>query len=152
MLILTVKLPDRRLRRILGGLLAALLLAAALLFRLHSAGEEALAESSLEVQQCLDCLHGFGWEVVSTPVNSEVFELKDSVSQSYLALQLEAGFDLGDDLGQMVTRYTFEVVNYPTGETGVLADVLLREGQVIGGDIRTSDLDGFLHSLNRPGG
>ena len=52
----------------------------------------------------------------------------------------------------MVTGYTFEVVNYPTGETGVLADVLLREGQVIGGDIRTSDLNGFLHSLNRPGG
>ena len=71
---------------------------------------------------------------------------------AYLDLQLEAGLDLSDDLGSTVTRYTFEILNYPTGEQGVLADLLVRNGAVVGGDVRTSGLDGFLHSLNRPQG
>ena len=53
-------------------------------------------------------------------------------------------------MGQTVTRYTFTVTNYPTGETGILADLLVRNGEVVGGDIRSTALDGFLHGLVRP--
>lgn len=150
MLIFTIKLPPRRTCRILAGAVLALFLALGLFSRLRAIQTNANAAVDLEVRQCLECLQRFGWEVAATPVNSEVFELKSGLSQSYLTLQQEAGFDLSDDMGWMVSRYTFEVVNYPTGETGVLADVLVRDGQVIGGDIRTSDLGGFMHSLIYP--
>ena len=32
----------------------------------------------------------------------------------------------------------------------MLADLLVRDGVIVGGDVRTSGLNGFLHSLNRP--
>lgn len=152
MLIFTIKLPPRRLRRFLAGLFLAALLIAALFTRLHTAEESAMAATDLEVQLCLECLQGFGWEVTAAPTASEVFALSGDLSPSYLAIQQEAGFDLSDDMGWMVTRYTFQVLNYPTGESGILADVLVRDGAVVGGDIRTSDLDGFMHSLVMPAG
>ena len=83
----------------------------------------------------------------------ETCTLSSDLSQTYLDLQLEAGLDLSDDLGSTVTRYTFEILNYPTGEQGVLAICWPRNGAVVGGGhVRTSGLDGFLHSLNRPEG
>lgn len=101
------------------------------------------------VSLCLDKLSEFGWEVDPTPLSDETFRLDEQLSEDYLALQQEAGFDLKDDLGQTVRRYTFSVLNYPSGETEVLADLLVRDGQVVGGDIRSASLTGFIRSLKR---
>ena len=150
MVIWTVKLPQRK-HCILAGALALLLLVGLLSFASGQArSSDALAQQEDTLVLCLDCLEGFGWEVAPTPVSTENFTLDSQLSQDYLALQQEAGFDLSDDLGAVVTRYTFEILNYPTGETGVLADLLVRDGVIVGGDVRTSGLEGFLHSLNRP--
>lgn len=150
MVIWTVKLPQRK-HCILAGALALLLLVGILSFASGRArSSDALAQQEDTLVLCLDCLEGFGWEVAPTPVSMEDFTLDSQLSQEYLALQQEAGFDLSDDLGSVVTRYTFEILNYPTGETGVLADLLVRDGVIVGGDVRTSGLEGFLHSLNRP--
>ncbi len=150
MLIWTVKLPERK-KCILAGVLALLLLVGLLSFAGgRGRSSDALARQEDVLVLCLDCLEGFGWEVAPTPVSTEDFTLDAQLSQDYLALQQEAGFDLSDDLGCVVTRYTFEILNYPTGEQGVLADLLVRDGVIVGGDVRTSGLEGFLHSLNRP--
>lgn len=150
MLIMTIKLPERK-KCILAGVLALLLLAGILgVVSAHGSSSDALAPREDPLVLCLDCLEGYGWEVASTPVSVEECTLDTQLSQDYLALQQEAGFDLSDDLGYVVTRYTFEILNYPTGEQGVLADLLVRDGVIVGGDVRTSGLNGFLHSLNRP--
>ena len=150
MLIWTVKLPERK-KCILAGVLALLLLVGLLSFAGgRGRSSDVLARQEDVLVLCLDCLEGFGWEVAPTPVSTEDFTLDAQLSQDYLALQQEAGFDLSDDLGAVVTRYTFEILNYPTGEQGVLADLLVRDGVIVGGDVRTSGLEGFLHSLNRP--
>ncbi len=99
---------------------------------------------------CIACLEEFGWQVEPTPVSVEAFTLSQALTEDYLALQTQAGFDLRDDMGCAVTRYTFLICNYPTGEAEVYADVLVRDGAVVGGDVRTSDLNGFLHSLLMP--
>ena len=65
-------------------------------------------------------------------------------------MQTQAGFDLTSVLGRTVTRYTFLIRNYPTGEAGIYADVLVLDGRVVGGDVRCTALNGFLHSLLRP--
>ena len=150
MLIMTVKLPERK-KCLAAGALALLLVVGILsLAALRGKAANTLAAEDSGVVLCLDCLDGFGWEVNPTPVSVETCTLSSDLSQTYLDLQLEAGLDLSDDLGSTVTRYTFEILNYPTGEQGVLADLLVRDGAVVGGDVRTSGLDGFLHSLNRP--
>lgn len=150
MLILTLKLPARK-KCIAAGALALLLLVGVLSFAAsRGKASGAMAQADQGVTLCLDCLDGFGWEVDPSPVNVESGKLSGELSQDYLNLQREAGFDLSDDIGTSVTRYTFAIRNYPTGEQGVLADLLVRDGAVVGGDVRTSGLDGFIHSLNRP--
>lgn len=150
MLIMTIKLPERK-KCILAGALSLLLLVAILSFTAgRGSSADTLARQDQILIHCLDCLEGFGWEVAPTPVSTEDCTLDTQLSQDYLALQQEAGFDLSDDLGYVVTRYTFEILNYPTGEQGVLADLLVRDGVIVGGDVRTTGLNGFIHSLNRP--
>lgn len=150
MVFLTVKLPPRRVR--LAALAAGAVLLAALLIVsvLRHPSAETLSAGEHDILLCLDCLDGFGWEAEPEPVSVEECTLSTQLSEGYLALQREAGFDLGDDMGQTVTRYTFAVTNYPTGETGILADLLVRNGEVVGGDIRSTALDGFLHGLVQP--
>lgn len=150
MLFLTFKLPPRRIR--IPAIIAAATVLIALIFAFAVRGQsaETAAAAESEVRLCLDCLDGFGWQAEPTPVSAETRTLSTELSEGYLALQREAGFDLSDDMGQSVTRYSFTITNYPTGEVGILADLLVRDGAVVGGDVRSSALDGFIHSLKWP--
>lgn len=148
MLIFTLPLPKRN----TVYKLTALALAVILIAVGRSARLPARAVNATETALCLGVLERFGWQAAATPVDSEVFELKAPIDEGYLALQTQAGFDLMPYVGQMVTRYTFTLLNYPTGEAGVVANVLVCRGEVIGGDVRTASLDGFMHSLVRPAG
>lgn len=150
MFIVVLKLPPKKIRYLFAAAVIVLALAAAFLLHRGSVAANADMEDA-DIALCLDCLHGFGWEVDSHFVETETFLLSSKLSESYLSLQQEAGFDLRDDMGEIISRYTFTVTNYPTGEQGVLADLFLRDGQVIGGDIRTSGMNGFMHSLLWPG-
>ena len=133
---------------ILAAAAAALLLLGLLLMIPRHNTKPASAPAD-GISLCLDKLSEFGWEVDPTPLSNETFRLADQLSEDYLALQQEAGFDLSDDLGQTVRRYTFSVLNYPSGEADVLADLLVRDARVVGGDIRSASLTGFIHSLKR---
>lgn len=56
----------------------------------------------------------------------------DASYDDYLALQSGQGFDLSKYAGKRVKRYTYEITNYPTGETGILANLLIYKNTVIG--------------------
>ena len=73
----------------------------------------------------------------------------DAVLLGYNELQKEQGFDLSSYTGKTVTRYTYEVENYEGYEGRVLANVLLYRNRVIGGDICSADLSGFVHGFER---
>ena len=47
-----------------------------------------------------------------------------------------------------LVRCTYRIANYPAGSDTIYADLLLWQEQVIGGDLRSASLDGFLTSLN----
>ena len=99
---------------------------------------------------CRKTLSRFGWEA-SELVCQEDFTLPDPFGPTYdtfLALQQEAGFDLTPYAGKTVLRYTYRIANYPAGSDTIYADLLLWQEQVIGGDLRSASLDGFLTSLN----
>ena len=66
----------------------------------------------------------------------------------YNDLQLAQGFDLTPYRGKAVKRYTYEVYNYPDLPTGVVANLLIYKDKVIGGDVCTRALDGFMHGFS----
>ncbi len=99
-------------------------------------------------------LRQFGWEV--TPEALEEVTLKlpgefDRIMTEYNEIQKSQGLDLSKYKGQEVVRYTYEVKNYPDYNGEVHANIIVCKNRVIGGDICSADLDGFITSLYRPG-
>ena len=98
----------------------------------------------------VDYLSEYGWEVSSEPLSTEELLIPTEMDESYreyLSLQLEQGFDLTQYAGKRVKRYTYEIYNYPSGETGVQANLLVYRNTVIGGEVLSPQLNGFLHGL-----
>lgn len=72
----------------------------------------------------------------------------DSTWRAYLALQTENGFPLAAYAGKTVWHLSCPIQNHPEGE-GVYANFYLQDGQLLGGDILSPRLDGFLSPLPR---
>lgn len=99
-------------------------------------------------------LESYGWTVSGGPVAVEellIPEEFDETYTQYLELQSAQGFDLSEYRGKRVKRYTYEITNYPTGETGIQAGLLIYRNTVIGGDVLSPELGGFIHGLEMPG-
>lgn len=99
-------------------------------------------------------LEGLGWSVSAEPIATEELVIPEAFDESYddyLALQNAQGFDLTAYCGKRIKRYTYEVLNHPTGETGVQAALLIYKGRLIGGEVLSAQPDGFIHGLAMPG-
>ena len=97
-------------------------------------------------------LRQFGWEVETKPVEEIEVTIPaefDKVFQSYNELQKKQGFDLTKYLKKNVTRYSYRITNYPDYDGDVLANVLIYKNRVIGGDICSTDANGFIHGFDR---
>ena len=97
-------------------------------------------------------LSQFGWQVNEEPTEiREVIipEQFNEVYNNYNEIQIKQGFDLSKYKGCTVKRWTYTVVNYPNYENSqvVLANLLIYDGRVIGGDICSTELDGFMHTF-----
>ena len=158
MIIMTAKLPRRKLAA--GVAAAALLCCAALALNLgrslsqETAGPAAPSPKGVKTaEDRVEYLRGWGWEVATDPVASEellIPEVLDESYDDYMALQSEQGFQLEKYAGKRVKRYTYEITNYPTGEAGIQANLLIYKNNVIGGEVLSPRLDGFLHGLAMP--
>lgn len=94
-----------------------------------------------------------GWQVSPEPTAVEELLIPETFDESYtqyLELQASQGFDLTEYRGKRVKRYTYAVTNYPTGETGIQAGLLVYKNTVIGGDVLSPQLGGFIHGLAMP--
>lgn len=156
MLIVTAKMPKRKLT--LGVAAAALLCCCAIALNFGravtaSASDLPSPKGVRSNQDRIDYLSAYGWEVSGEPIATQELlipqELDDSFAE-YLALQNGQGFELQKYAGKRVKRYTYEVLNYPTGEAGVQANLLVCKNTVVGGEVLSPRLDGFLHGLAMP--
>ncbi len=99
-----------------------------------------------------DFLADYGWEVSAIPV--EVTDVVipsqfNKVYEQYNDLQRSQGFDLNEVRGKTVKRYTYAILNYPEQVEGVRANLLVYKHKVVGGDVCTVALDGFMHGFDR---
>lgn len=158
MLIVTAKLPKRKLT--LGVAVAALLCCCAIALNVGQWAGREVSASALPSpkgvrsnQDRIDYLSAYGWQVSEEPLATQELLIPEEMDDSYteyLSLQNSQGFDLQKYAGKRVKRYTYEVLNYPTGETGVQANLLICKNTVIGGEVLSPQLDGFLHGLAMP--
>ncbi len=101
-------------------------------------------------EQRINYLKQFGWEVKAEP--SEIVEVAiptefNDVYEKYNVIQKKQGFDLSPYRGKKVKRWAYDVTNYPDRPDHVKANILVYEGKIIGGDICSLELDGFMHGF-----
>lgn len=127
-----------------------------------NSNSNAVSSSDVSVEYSYDKIKGnsdvmkflsqFGWTVNGS--TAEVQEVTipaefDKVFASYNALQREQGLDLAKYKKKELTRYTFEVTNYEGYEGKVYANVLVYRNKVVGGDICSADVEGFVHGFEK---
>ena len=89
----------------------------------------------------------FGWEVNADDVEEVDVTLPsafDKILTAYNELQMRQGPNLTKYKNKPVVRYTFTVKNYPGAEGPVLANVLVYRNRVIGGDLCSAEMSGFV--------
>ncbi len=95
----------------------------------------------------------FGWETGESPVEQTDVTVPaefDKILKSYNEVQKQQGLDLTKYKGKTVTRYTYEIKNYPGYAGKVYANILIYKNRVIGGDICSADINGFIHGFKAP--
>jgi hypothetical protein len=94
----------------------------------------------------------FGWEVKPGAVDTQEVTVPaefDKIYTAYNEIQRRQGLDLSDYKKKKVTRYTYEVTNYEKAEGTVYANLLVYRNRVIGGDICSADVNGFIHGFEK---
>ena len=94
----------------------------------------------------------FGWVTEETPIEEKTVTIPtefDKIFAAYNELQKSQGLNLAKYRGKDVTRYTFVINNYEGYEGTVWANVLVWRGRVIGGDICSADVSGFVHGFEK---
>lgn len=88
----------------------------------------------------------FGWTVNSEPVDTGDVTIPEKFNDVYITynnIQKEQGLDLLPYAGKTVQQWIYSVTNYPQQES-MRATILVYNGRVIGGDLSTPQLDGFM--------
>ena len=97
-------------------------------------------------------LSQFGWSVKENPVEEvevAIPEKFDKIFVGYNEIQKRQGLDLSKYKGKSVMRYTYEVTNYE-GESGkVYVNVIVYRNKVIGGDVCSASVGGFIHGFEK---
>lgn len=95
-------------------------------------------------------LQDLGWEALAESEEYQSVTIPDcseGAMADYNTLMKKGGFDLSEYQGKSVAQYRYELSNYPDCAQKVFAVLYVYKGRVIGGDIHTAALDGFMHEL-----
>ncbi len=152
MFVFTAKLNRKKAVAIVAGA-ALLLIAVILLVSLHSIRGAEKAPESASVADAAGAaryLAGLGWEVEPQPLEIRELVIPRSFSGAYAdyaALQARQGYPLAEYGGMEARRYSFRVLNHPSGAENIVADLVVCGQTVIAGDIQSTALDGFMTGL-----
>ncbi|MCQ2463098.1 MAG: DUF4830 domain-containing protein [Clostridia bacterium] len=164
MFILSVKKTQIKRALLITAVIAA---AAVLLFVLYGRKDSSPAAKSADgivfraenEEERQSFISQFGWKADAEPVEvTEVFipEEFDEVYEQYNDIQKkDNGLDLSKYKGKRVKRWTYAVTNYPGYENSsdcVRINLLVYSGLVIGGDVCSVEMDGFMHGFTRVAG
>ena len=116
-------------------------------------GEKSISYDKVKsAADAVNFLSQFGWTVDGGAPESAKVTIPsefDKVFAAYNEIQKSQGLDLSKYKKKELTRYTFEVTNYEDYEGKVYANVLVYRNKVVGGDICSADVSGFVHGFEK---
>lgn len=98
-------------------------------------------------------LEGFGYEVNPEPIETAEVTVPgkfDSVYQRYNDIQRAQGLNLKKFAGKTVKRYSYEIIGYDDASDCAMANILIFNGSIVGGDISRSGENAFIHGFKKP--
>ena len=151
MMVMTAKVDKKKIVMILAGIVAII----AALVLLFGGGDDTTptVSSVASNDDRVEFLASFGWEVVTSPVQSGQVRIpanENEVFSRYNALQKSMGYDLSEYAGKTVMRYVYTVKNYPGATEPVYATILISNNQVIGGDVTDTAATGAIRGFDKP--
>ena len=136
---------------ICGGILIALLVILIVCGIVHKATAKIYPMKTESERQAF--MSEMGWEVSEEYTSCKVVSIPEEFNEtyeSYNELQKEQGFNLKKYKGEMVEIYTYAVYNYPGNPENVVINLMVFDGNLIGGDVSCNELDGFMQGLKNP--
>lgn len=124
---------------------------AAIIFASSHARERSEVYRMTSEHQRQEFISELGWETDEEYDTCRIVIIPqefDEVYTSYNDLQKQQGFDLEEYKGKTVEIYSYPVHNYP-GESDVMLSLMVYNGQLIGGDVCSTAIDGFMQGLRR---
>jgi len=97
-------------------------------------------------------LRELGWEVDAESESCREVLIPEEfgeVMEQYNELQLKQGYDLSKLCGKLCTQYSYRITNYPGHGGDVYATLYISGRRVVGGDIHSAAVDGFMHALTK---
>jgi hypothetical protein len=149
MFVMTTKVNKKKIFTILGAVAAFIAVLVLLLSNRQtvSTGADMTVSSN---DDRIRFLASFGWEVVTSPVETSQVRIPTEASQvfeRYNALQKAMGYDLTPYAGKTVMRYVYTIKNYPGATEPVYATVLIANNRIIGGDITNTAATGKIQGF-----
>lgn len=137
------------------GIIAAIIVSVIIYFNFKGETWVMVAGAQYSIQageneQRIDFLKQFGWEVEQEPVSIEEIVIPQQFNQvyeRYNELQKTQGMDLTKYEGKTVKKVVYQITNYQRQDTIVHATLLIYHDKVIGGDISSAELDGFMYGF-----
>ncbi len=134
-------------------LLCTLCLTLTLLFAFDFSGgfsRAAAADLGEDAAAREEYIKSLGWEIEADSLTEKEIIIPyefNEVYENYNALQKEQGFDLADYRGKKAKVYTYNITNYPEEPENVVVNLIVLDGKVIGGDVCSLKLDGFMVAM-----
>ena len=101
-------------------------------------------------QDMLGFLKDLGWETSDCAINVREVTIPAEWNDVYIKyndLQLQQGFDLEKLKGEPAKVYSFRVFNYEGHPENIVANLLICDGVLVGGDISCTEMGGFMQGL-----
>ncbi len=107
-------------------------------------------------QERADFFRQFGWEISEEPTEIKETVIPEEFNETYEqynTIQKEQNLNLEKYKGMRVKSWSYDILNYPGYENsdGVIkGNLLTYDGKIIGGDICSVELGGFMHGFCKP--
>lgn len=99
----------------------------------------------------LSFLESFGYTLAKDPLDVRTVTVPKEFSdiyEEYNRMQKAQDFDLAPYKGKECKQYVYLITNYPGVKSEVHATMLVYQNIIIGGDVSSAELEGFMHGFS----